>query len=510
VGAPADEVTALLTRLCDAETDPRAKSAALVELADVRRAAGDAPAVERALIEALALAPSPALLARAMDLHGGNTAEQARVLAATVVRAEALQRPDASCLAALGQLEVDALARAAEGVGHLRSAVALAPAMHEARAALARGLVQLGASAEALSVLASMMIPDATPLVSVRDLGATLAALERALALEGRRDEAIVARELRAVAGTLDDGAHVELRARRLPIDHTAPIPALFDRAALRGSFVPAEAQNVLLDVAAAIAGAEGKLTRAELEELGLTRRDALSPAGGHPLALQVHRLARALAIAPPDLAVSGRVTHARVVIVQGAPWIIAPESLMTRPEPVQMAAIARAMTRIALSLPWLDELPSQYAHAVLCGAARQAIPDYAMELKGDAQQELIDEYAKRVARGIGRKQKKMLAELAPALSSQRAPTVADVDAFTRGIARAELRVAFVVTGDLLAVLDEVRTSDAALAKAAGNASSSALAATLAHPLAGDVARFALNPAATTLRWRAGTLWARA
>jgi hypothetical protein len=35
------------------------------------------------------------------------------------------------------------------------------------------------------------------------------------------------------------------------------------------------------------------------------------------------------------------------------------------------------------------------------------------------------------------------------------------------------------------------------------------LRATLGNRLTGDLARFALSPAATTLRWRAGTLWGR-
>jgi hypothetical protein len=136
-------------------------------------------------------------------------------------------------------------------------------------------------------------------------------------------------------------------------------------------------------------------------------------------------------------------------------------------------------------------------------------VPDFASVTAQGDQLDLIEEVSRRVGKAIGRKQKKSLGELEPALSNMRAPTLADTDAFERIIAQTELRAAFVLTGDLLSTLDALRARDGALAAATASVGVAGLRTTLAHPLAGDLVRFALSPAATTLRWRAGTLWGR-
>jgi hypothetical protein len=96
---------------------------------------------------------------------------------------------------------------------------------------------------------------------------------------------------------------------------------------------------------------------------------------------------------------------------------------------------------------------------------------------------------------------------MAPALASRPAPSLVEVEAFSRAIAIAEVRAAFVLTGDFLATLDAVRASDRDLATATASVGNAALRAALVHPLAGDAARFALSPQVTALRWRTGTLW---
>jgi hypothetical protein len=506
-GADADEVASLLTRLGEAETSPDAKGAVLTDLAALKLAAGDRAAAERALVEAMANAPGPALLARLLDLHAGAPTDQARALGAVVERAKATDRPDASTFAMLGQIAVESLGSFAEGIEHLRVAVALAPAMHEARGALAKGLAHTKASAEAVSILMAMIVPDATPLVSLRDPAGALATLEAALGAEGRREEALVARELRAIAGGLDDGAHVELRTRRLPSYDPASAPVVFDRASLRAGLVPPEAQAPLFDVAVALGGIESKIVRTDLEELGILPRERVPHTRGHPLSLQLQRVARMLGIAPPELVVSDQIACTRVAITPDAPWVLAPEALAAHPEPVQAASLARAVARIALGVPWIEELPAVHVHAVLCAAARQVDPELFGDVRDARQMDLVDDYTRSLGRAIGRRQKKALGELASQLASMPTPTVADAEKLALGIARAEVRVAFIVTGDLLSTLDDLRAVDAAFARETGTVGALALGTTLAHPLAGDIARFALYPGATSLRWRAGTLW---
>jgi hypothetical protein len=81
--------------------------------------------------------------------------------------------------------------------------------------------------------------------------------------------------------------------------------------------------------------------------------------------------------------------------------------------------------------------------------------------------------------------------------SPQARPPAANV--LVEGLAKAQLRAAYLVTGDLLAVVDDERSRDTALGPT--------LAATLEHPVAGDVCRFALTAEATALRRRVGSVW---
>ncbi|HEX8795999.1 MAG TPA: hypothetical protein VF765_33850 [Polyangiaceae bacterium] len=506
-GAHARDTMPLLERLAQAETAPEPKGAALAELARLRREAGDAAGAEKAFVEAAALAPTPEIVAALLEFHAGAAADQARSLAAAVALAHEAGRADPLCITALGRLEIDALGHWREGIEHLRVAIGLAPAMHEARAALAKGLVHVRGGAEAAGMISAMASPDPSPLLSLADPAAALETLERALADEGRADEAAVARELRAVAGGLDDGSHVALRARRQRIDPLAPVPIALDRGVLRTAVVPKDAPSLLLDVASALSGAEGKLAHVALEDLGASPRGRLTAGvAGHPLLVIVARIATMLGLPRPEVVVGVDVTRPRVLGVEPT-WLVVPESMLSKDEPLQTALVAGPLVRAALGASWLYDLPGAYAHATLCAAARQVVGGYAAD-EGDVdQQDLVEEMSRRVAKAIGRKQKKALQELAPALASAAVVTPDDARAFELAVARTELRTAFVVTGDLLATLDVARGDDPALGTASASVGKAALSAVLRHPAAGDLGRFALEPSTTALRWRAGTLW---
>jgi hypothetical protein len=220
-------------------------------------------------------------------------------------------------------------------------------------------------------------------------------------------------------------------------------VPVVLDPTTLKGSVMPQHVPPLLLDLAAAIAGAEAKLVRVELEELGVGPRDRL--ANGHPLHALLHRIAALLGVARPQLVLSTSITQPRLVAGE-TPWLVLPEAMVEQAQPLQEAMITRWLVRMALGVPWLDDFPSAYAHAVLCGAARQVVPGYAADVIEGDQQDLVDEFTRRVGRAIGRRQKKALSELVQALSGARGPTLADVAAFERAIAQTELRAAFVTS----------------------------------------------------------------
>jgi serine/threonine-protein kinase len=504
---PAAETIGLLERLADAETAPDARAAALTELARARRSAGDDDGARSALVNATALAPTPERIAALLELNAGAPADQIRSFEAVVARAREADRADPVSLATLGRLEIDA-GHWREGIEHLHVALGLAPGMHEARAALARGLARMRGGAEAAGLILPMVVPDPRPLLSLDDPAGALATLEAALSEEGRTDEAIVARELRAVAGALDDGSHAALRARRLAVDPSAPIPTVLDTPTMRSAVFPPDGPGLLLDVALALAGIEGKLTHVALEDVGASPRSRLvHGTSGQPVLAIVARLAALLGLERPEVVVGADVQHPRPLVHDGF-WLVIPEALVAQPEPVQAASIMGPLVRLALRVAWLDDLPGAYAHALLCAAIRQVIPGYASEVGGGEQQDLIDEMSRRVGKAVGRKQKKALHELVPALEAARTATRADAEAFERAIESCELHAAFVAGGDLLATLDVLRALDVGLGKATEAVGISALGAVMTHPLAGDLARFALAPSTTTLRRRAGSSWA--
>jgi hypothetical protein len=165
----------------------------------------------------------------------------------------------------------------------------------------------------------------------------------------------------------------------------------------------------------------------------------------------------------------------------------------------------ARALARIALSVPWLEELPALHVEALLVAGARQVVPAYGTSEIDVLQQKVVAQYEPSVTKHIARRQKRALEDLVPELTVREgAPP--SIDAFLGALARAEIRVAYVLTGNLLALVDEVRLFDPELARAC-DVPGRAIEAILEHPYAGDLARFALSTEATALRRRVGSTW---
>jgi hypothetical protein len=427
----------------------------------------------------------------------------ARALNAVIGLGQKAGRVDARWLAALGQIEIHSLSRLRDGIAHLKNAIALDPTLYETRFELASAYDDNKANDEAARVLLAMLSPLPHPLLSVADPAVALALLERVLSAERRGDEAVVVSELRAMAGDLDEGRRAWLRARRTAqIEFPQPV---LDRGALASHVLPVDGRHVLADVALAIAGVEAKVLRTDLGEVGISTRERISPRSGHPLRRLLDRIAQAMGIEEIELAFVPNGSRTRVLSLD-EPWIVLPASMAEQPEPAQTAHLARAVARVAFGVPWLEELPATHIQAVLIAAARHAVPSYAADDLDAATAGLVAKYAPGVVRSLTRRQRKALEDLAPRLSSPQArlPVIGDfVDALTR----AELRTAFLVGGDLMAVLETMIASDAALRDAFAAPGPRALATVLQHPRAGDLVRFALTKEATALRRRLGSTW---
>jgi len=503
------EQAQILEQLADVEKDPAQKCDLLAELASMRTRLGDMSGAERALVAAVAHAPGNAKifarLAATFKKPQGSTddASYAAALERVVSLGQRLGRVDASWFATLGQIEVERLARLRDGIGHLQQAVTIDPTLHETRFELASAFSKAQSHPDAARVVHAMLSPDPRPLLSLADPAAALTLLENSLNAERRNEEALAVSELRAVAGDLDDGRYAWLRGRRpRPLDSNPPV---LDRSTLVTHVLPTEGRHVLLEVAAAIYGIEAKMLRSDVSELGISSRDRVSPRSGHPTRALLDRLLRMLGLSDVELVITPNVPRTRV-LTQDVPWVVVPTSLCDLPEMAQLASMGRALARIAFGVPWLEELPGPHIEALLVASARLVNPSYARDLDLSTEP-LISQYEGPVAKSIARRQRKLLEELQTHLNATHGRPMI-VTHFVAALARGELRTAYVLTGDLLATIDDVRGADAALLRATEQPGRTALSAALEHPYAGDVARFAVTPEAAALKRRMSTAWA--
>ncbi len=504
------ELVLLLVRLARAETEPGRQCDAFLEAADIALEAGDLPTAERSIVLAIVHCPANARafarLAAFFRREGGlDAAAYARSLQSLISRGRDAGVADARWFAALGQLEVDALHRLDEGIAHLEWAVQLDPTLHETRFELADAYAKTKAKDQAIRALLALVVPDARPLASLADAGVALALLERLFEQAKRPEEAVVVSELRASLGDLEPGRADWLTARTLGSfeDHHTPL----GRTTLIQDVLPKAGRHVLLEVAAAATGLEAKVLRTNLAELGVHSRDRVGPRSGHAVRPAFERATAALGVEDVELAVSAVVDHVRIVI-QDTPWVVVPASFESVSFRVQVAALARAASRILLGVPWLADLREPAILGWLVAVARQVVPAYGTEdtLPGEALT-----YEPQVAKAIGRRQRKLLDPLVPHLTGRdgRPPQLAG---FLRALDQCTLRAAYIVSGDLDAATRAFameNPGDGQAKEALGRPALGTLMALLDHPVLGDTVRYALTPESATLRRSAGSAWAR-
>lgn len=492
----AGERADLLSRLVVAETRPAERLAALLELARVRHDLGDESGREGALVEAAALSPDPAMLARIREAAGGSAEAAARIVGRAMARArDAGVVPGAEWLVSLGELEVG-LGRFDEAIEHLEEALRLDPFRAATRISLARALGARGQHDRATAAL--------TPLLAagdVRHLDVAFARqLDEALTGAGRTQQMLVARELRAVAGDLDAAGRAPLDARR-PTYASDAEP--MSSATLRSFVMPdGFGKHPLWDAASIGASLAGKLARLGLAEQGSSTKDRVKPKAVHPIRQLFDRLTRVFDLVDVELAVSNHVV-APLIACEDATWLVVPSSLGDWSETHAIAALARPLTRIALGVPWFGALPGDETLAILVAFARQSSPSVGT-VPRDRVDSLVTDYELRARRAIDRKKKKALEDLEDSLS--RAPLV-PVEGFVDALLRTEARAAFLASGDLRAALDAVAITERGLGDALRSPGRVALASVMAQPVARDLVSFAVSAEATALRRSVGTLW---
>jgi tetratricopeptide (TPR) repeat protein len=488
-----------LAHLAEVSPDPASRVEVDLRLAEACREAGDAPGRVRAYCDAIATAPNDArawtALARLYRVETESGAgAYAQGLQQVIDIATARRLPlDHRWLSTLGLLEVTVLVRAREGVAHLQQGAALPGAPPEARIALARGLEGAGRNAEAVQLLREVLVPDAELFARLGGLEAALNTFDAALSKEGRVDERTAVEEVRACLGDVKPERLARLRARRLP--EGAPYAGALAGNEIVRLLVP-EARSPMIEVAVAMAPVAAKVLRFELGNLGIGSRDRLGPRDNHPTRNLADRLARALGIEAFELYLSPTWQGAARVYPGDPPAIVASTTFAEIPEPEQLFALGRLLARTALGLSWLDELQAEGVDGFLLAAVRAVDPGFGAGELSMARESMAQSFSAGVQKAIGRRQRKSIEEIAPALS-----VAYDARVFSIGIRRSEYRIGYILGGDMIAAVDYLKRFDREIGRAEADPR-----VLLQHPVTNEMLRYALTTESFAERRRVGSI----
>lgn len=488
-----------LTRLAEVSPDAATRVEFDLRLADACREANDTSGRVRAYCDAIVAAPNDlrawTALARLyrVDTTDGAAAYAQSLMQVIVVAKERRLPVDHRWLSTLGLLEVTVLVRAREGIAHLQQGAALPGAPPDAKIALGRGLEAAGRNGEAVQVLREVFVPDPELFARMNDLSVGLAALEAALAKEGRAEERITVEEVRACLGDVKPERLARLRARRLP--ETAPYVGALAGPEISRLLLP-EARSPLIEIGVAMAPIAAKILRFELSSLGVSSRDRIGPRDNHPTRFLADRIARVLGIEAFELYLSPSWQGAARVYPGDPPAIIASTSFPELPEPEQAFAFARLLTRTALGLTWLDELPVDAVDGFFIAAVRAVDPTFGTGEISAARDAMAQSFLSSVQKAIGRRQRKQIEEIAPNVTSNY-----DTRTFSIGVRRSEYRIGYILAGDLIAAVDYLRRFDREIARAEGDPR-----VLLQHPVTNELLRYALTAESYAERRRVGSI----
>ncbi|WP_437590070.1 tetratricopeptide repeat protein [Sorangium sp. So ce1000] len=490
-----------LGRLVELSPDAGSRVEAALRLADAYRDAGDSAGMVRTLCDAIVSAPSgdPRGWVALARLYRVDTSEGAAAYAKALAQLLELADsrrvpPDPRWLTTLGLLEATLLVRPRDGLARLQQAVALPGAPPESRTALGRGLEAAGRNAEAVQVLRDVLTSDAEVFTRLPDLGPALAALEAALAKDGRAEERVTVEEVRACLGEVAPERMGRLRGRRVPSE--APYAGAFAGPEMGRLLLP-EARSPWIDVALAIAPIAAKAIRFELSNLGISSRERISPRDGHPTRQLAERVGRALGIEAFELYLVPSWQGAARIFPGDPPALVAPTSFTELPELEQTFALARLFARIAVGFTFLDEIPPEATDGLLLASIRTIDPGFGSGAISPPREHAAQQMLPGVQRAIGRRQRKMLEEIASTVAVSY-----DARAFVLGLRRSEHRIGYLLCGDALAAIDYLRRYDRDMAR-----STEEPRLLLQHPVSNELLRYALSAEAYAERRRAGSIW---
>ncbi len=255
--------------------------------------------------------------------------------------------------------------------------------------------------------------------------------------------------EVRACLGEVSLDRMARLRSRRVPSE--APYAGAFAGPEMGRLLLP-EARSPWIDVALAIAPIAAKAIRFELSNFGISSRERIGPRDNHPTRHLAERVGRALGIEAFELYLVPSWQGAARVFPGDPPALVAPTSFMELPELEQTFALARLFARIAVGFTFLDEIPAEATDGLLLASIRTIDPGFGSGAISPSREHAAQQMLPGVQRAIGRRQRKMLEELASTVAVSY-----DARAFVLGLRRSEHRIGYLLCGDALAAIDYLR-----------------------------------------------------
>jgi hypothetical protein len=408
-----------------------------------------------------------------------------RILEEAIRRAKGQSpAPDAALLAALGRVEAAHVGRPREGLGKIREAIRLDPARVESYAVLCEVYSALGSNEEAVEDMLSI-VPNATaralPLARAVPV---LELLARACQSAGRSAQAAAAKQ---AAAYLSGG----LGAGQPP---AAPLPAAMTLAkpVLTTLLAPPRTWQPWLDLCGILAELAPKILRVDPVAIGVTARDRLPPKASHALRALCDQLAPAFDERRFDLYVDAAGIGAPRLLPTEPALIVLPRGYADLPANEQAAGIGRLLAYLALDAAWLEDLGAGDLQGWLFGAMRVGDEVWQRGNLSPEQEADAELWRGRIAKVTGRKQKRALEDLAA-----RTTEVVEPEVLRIAVRTASMRGAFLVTGDLASTLNHFARIDRALSQLPRGALAEKL---FADPAARDLVFFTLTREALSLR----------
>jgi len=479
-----------------ADAAPAAERAELLALlSGVYRTLDDRTATERVLRRAvLHGGSSKRPLELLGQIHSASTFDGASAFARAIAeimdqaRAQAIAI-EPSWVSALGKLEAMMLSKPRDGIAKLKEAILLDPERLESYEALTEVYAALGAHEESVRDLVAIL-----PEVAARGVGSErLASLLGLLAREckrGRHTAQAATAEMIVAYLRSGSGAPAD------PLPAGAPVPRSLAGPML-ASLLPPDASQPWLDVASALVEITPKLLRADPLVLGLSPRDRLPARAPHPMRELCDRFARAFGEPRFDLFVDAGSVGVPRIVPSDPPAIVLPRGYGDLAENERAAGICRLLVYIAVNVPWLEDLSSGDLEGFLFGAMRAGQERWQEGILGAGPEGSSEQWRLRIAKVMGRKQKRALEEIAA-----RTHAYVNPESFRQTVRRASVRAAYLLTGDLPSTLNHLLRTDRDLSQVARADVAQKL---LLHPLSRDVIFYALAPESSTLRRSVGS-----